>query len=342
MPLRSIIGGKEINSFDLTKEEWNDLKRNYRIKDLKTVCCGNKAIPKTSNLGTQFFAHSRRAECTSKPETKEHLLGKEIIALTARENGWEVKTEYQDGNKWIADVYCLKDNKKIVFEMQWSPQTNEETERRQSLYRASNIRACWFIKLQKQNKYYYSDLINSFETPVFGIRYNETDRNFVVPRYNVDLRNMVNGLLNKKLKWSPQKGYILTAQIILGKDNCWKCGKKIKIALGIKIKDKYDNELDFKYFNDDRIASLIKRHMNAEIYKKYEVGEIKYRYSNTIKESYLSNGCFFCGAIQGNFYLHEAEIIEKPIKEFRLEYGKDIEQIEATWYFIGKKQNRFF
>ena len=60
MPLRSIIDGKDINSFDLTKEEWNDLKRNYHTKDLKTVCCGNKAIPKTSNLGTQFFAHSRR------------------------------------------------------------------------------------------------------------------------------------------------------------------------------------------------------------------------------------------------------------------------------------------
>lgn len=342
MPLRSIIDGKDINSFDLTKEEWNDLKRNYRTNDLKTVCCGNNAIPKTSNLGTQFFAHSKRAGCTSKPETKEHLLGKEIIALTAKENGWEVKTEYQDGNKWIADVYCLNDDKKIVFEMQWSPQTNEETEKRQSLYKVSNIRACWFIKLRKQKEYYCSDLINSFETPVFGIRYNETDRDFVVPRYDVSLKKMVSGLLNKKLKWSPKEGDILTGQIILGNDNCWKCGKKIKIVIGIQLKDKYDNELGFRYFSDDEIASLIMKHMDAEIYKSYKIGEIKYRYSNTVKESYLSNGCYYCGAIQGNFYLHDAEIIDKPIKEFQLEYGKDIKEIEATWYFSGEKQNIFF
>jgi len=118
--------------------------------------------------------------------------------------------------------------------------------------------------------------------------------------------------------------------------------KKIKIVLGITIKDRYENELGFRYFDDAKIATLIMKHLNSDTYKKYEVGEIKYRYSNTIKESYLSNGCFFCGAIQGNFYLHEAEIINESIKEFPLKYGRDIKDIEATWYYSGKEQNVFY
>jgi len=228
MPLRSKINGKEINSFDFSREEWNDLKNIYRDNDLRTICCGNKAIPKTSNLGTHFFAHSRRTDCISKPEKKEHLLGKEIIALVAQENGWDVKTEYKGENKWIADVYCTKKDKKIVFDMQLSPYIEEEIVQKQAIYRLSNIRSCWFIKLGKRNKHFYPDLINLFETPVFGIQYNETNKDFFVPRYNVSLRELVDGLLNKKIKWSPKEEDILTGQIILGNEICWKCGKKNK------------------------------------------------------------------------------------------------------------------
>ena len=49
--------------------------------------------------------------------------------------GWDVVTEKHgetpDGERWIADVFCTKGTVKIVFQVQWPPQSVEEFKRRQ-------------------------------------------------------------------------------------------------------------------------------------------------------------------------------------------------------------------
>ncbi len=319
MPLRCKLNGKEIHSFNLSKEEWVELKKNYRSEELRTFFCNSRCIPKTSSLGTQFFSHFKRLNCNSAHESKEHLLVKEITALVAQRNGWVIKTEYGgtncNGERWIADVYCEKDYKKIVFEVQLSPQTNEETERRQLIYKESGIRACWFVKKRKHKNYFHNDLFNSFETPLFEIKINDENK-FVIDRFNVSLESMVDGMLNNKLKWSPKLGDILSARIHMGKIECWKCNKEINEILGAMIVDKYGNQLGFIHFDVNDIAKLIKINLSKELCNKYKIGKIKHRYSKVVEESYNSNGCYYCGALLGNFYLHEATFIEIPITEF--------------------------
>jgi hypothetical protein len=40
------------------------------------------------------------------------------------------------------------------------------------------------------------------------------------------------------------------------------------------------------------------------------VGEVKVRSSRTAGESYVSNGCFHCDALLGNFFLFHEELLE--------------------------------
>ncbi len=46
-----------------------------------------------------------------------------------------------------------------------------------------------------------------------------------------------------------------------------------------------------------------------------QVGEIKVRASRTAGETYLSNGCFHCDALLGNFFLFQEELPEVLVTE---------------------------
>ena len=148
MPLRAVIDTGHIHAFDFDASRWAELKKTYRSVGLRIPCCGSSAVPKTSFLGNNFFAHSRKGECTTAPESAEHLYCKRLIAQAAQSAGWTVTTERPGasptGEEWVADVFCEKGKAQIAFEVQMSPQTHEETIRRQLRYKASKVRGAWF------------------------------------------------------------------------------------------------------------------------------------------------------------------------------------------------------
>jgi len=113
MPLSCKHGEKTVFPFDFDAAGWAGLKAsNASEKNLRMTCCDEHATIKTSKLGTQFFAHKRRGECTSAAETAEHLFVKACIAKAIRGTGWEVNTEQRgqapDGSVWVADVMASR------------------------------------------------------------------------------------------------------------------------------------------------------------------------------------------------------------------------------------------
>ena len=152
MPLRCIDDyGISIEAHERIPEEWAALKDDRRIRRHLTMpCCQSQAIPKTSKLGTQFFAHKARGNCQWKSETEEHLHLKALALRVARSHGWEAQTEVSgttpDGEKWIADVLAQKGEERIAIEVQWSGQVNEETLRRQHKYTQSGVTGIWLLR----------------------------------------------------------------------------------------------------------------------------------------------------------------------------------------------------
>lgn len=119
MPLSAKIEDKIVIGPDLSKDEWEDLKRKHRDGLTVTMtCCGANGHLRTSKKGHQHFYHESGSVCGSASESLEHLEIKYQIYRLCRDAGWETFVEYrsEDGD-WIADVYTKNAEKQIVFEV---------------------------------------------------------------------------------------------------------------------------------------------------------------------------------------------------------------------------------
>jgi hypothetical protein len=155
MPMTCLNAQNErLTSIDYSSAEWNQLKTEYETLGLHMKCCGAPAIPKTSQHGTQFFAHKSDA-CGEGLESIEHILCKELIVKGAKQANWEANPEELgediEGNQWIADVLCVKNQQKIAFEVQLSSQTFAEYKRRTLRYQQSGVWSLWLIRRTKKN-----------------------------------------------------------------------------------------------------------------------------------------------------------------------------------------------
>jgi hypothetical protein len=145
--------GDELISFDFSESEWNLLKSSYPQARLTMKCCGAPAVPKTSHLGTQFFAHQQNS-CGEGRETLEHIMCKQLVVKGARDAGWkalpECAGEDADGNKWVADVLCLKGQSKVAFEIQLAAQAFGDYKNRTIRYAKSGVRCLWLIRRSRR------------------------------------------------------------------------------------------------------------------------------------------------------------------------------------------------
>lgn len=344
MPLRANLDNEIIHSFNFDSGEWLLLKETYKDKSLLMPCCQRKAIPKTSKRGTQYFAHSKIGECTSSPESPEHIQLKFLIAKVAQEHGWNVITEYAgktpDGEEWIADVFCQKGNAKIVFEVQWSHQTNDEYLRRTQKYTSSGIRCAWLFRLQDNKNRSRSDLIESYNLPYFGFRYK--DEGFIVARYNTPVTEFVAGMLCGKLVWGQKKNNKTVIHLCYNQENCWKCKKSINIINSLMIFDKNDQLLVNLSFTSDSVAKWISKNIPNKILRDKNIGTIKERYSKTVGGRYMSNGCIKCDAIQGNFFISDRLGFGDDYITYEWNYEPLELPIEERWFFNGSKGELFY
>jgi hypothetical protein len=289
LPIRALLNGKDIYSYEYDSVSWKQLKG----KSLITPCCGTRAIRKTSQLGTQFFAHYKKGDCASKPETIEHLSLKSLIAQAAIAFEWSVTTEKigqaPDGEKWIADVYCEKPKGKLVFEVQWSSQTKKEFFRRQQKYQSSGVRALWLFRLKGSGQYSTMQLPYTQDVPVFGMRYLPKTKELFIPQFDQSVPDFINGVLSGGLRWTPSANDKLFAQIIPRYDRCWKCKKYTGIVAGVRIVDSHEYAIAFYSFDKNyyQVPEFVTQHANQSGFKKLGVGLIRKRSEHNVDESYI-------------------------------------------------------
>jgi competence protein CoiA len=361
MPLRCLSNTVEMRAFELDDPAWASLKESYRSMGLRMPCCDTPAIPKTSSLGTHFFAHSRRAGCTSAPETKEHILAKTIIAKTVLTAGWGVQTECAgrtpEGEDWIADVLASKDRWRIAFEVQWTSQDENETRKRQKRYADSGVRGLWLFR--------QADFVSDKEVPGFYIEfdgnvafnvgipeyYGETTKYFRSSKYGddrwqqkIDLERFIRGVLQRDLKWAPAIGGTFPVKVQCADTQCWKCKKETSLAifLEVDIASRYPGhpnaELNIYDFEDD--PALLQEIIPEGERVSAGIGMLKPRFSRTMGETYLSNGCRHCDAIQGKFFDHDHfyETTPKIVSKITLtpdlieKMKEKLEDVLMRWY----------
>lgn len=137
------VDGELLDSNLFEDESWDKLKKNYKIGDLKMICCGANAIPKTSIKYKRFFSH-QTDQCATAPETIWHKTAKKIIVDEFAKLGFKA-VEEQIGSGWIADVYVELNGRKIAIELQQSPQTLRVYIERQKKYSECQVEAYWLV-----------------------------------------------------------------------------------------------------------------------------------------------------------------------------------------------------
>jgi hypothetical protein len=324
MPLRATVGGREVISSFLSEEEWVALKEEIKLKSLEVIIAQThkSGFLRTSKLGLQHFAHKKgEAPENWKPETAQHLKAKNHILLACRDSSWAARSE-ADGNDWIADVLAEKDKAKIAFEVQWSPQTLERTKERQENYKKSGVRGCWFFKSPpRELKDWNDNLIADKDLPVFKLLESQDSELFVESGNACHpLRDFVKLLLSKKIKFC--SGYTTSKfqniEFTFWKTSCWRCrtfqnvyhasGESMSLIsccnkeISSYSSSSYEENLAFH-------PSIIKEALkiiNSNEGKYLKLGQIKKRYSNTVKKEYMSFGCIKCDALFGNHFISEA------------------------------------
>lgn len=318
MPLRCIDdAGMCVQSHFLDEHQWAALKAAHKKqRHLRMPCCNELAVLKTSRLGTQFFAHHRRGECTTKPESAEHLLLKSLVAQAAVKCGWTVATEVrgqtEQGEEWVADVLATRGKSRVALEIQWSRQTESETYARQARYKKSGVRGLWLFK--------QSDFPIDHNVPAVQIIQHERGVFEAVVKVNNDLlRLSVEEFIHHAFSGRFWYGLFppntsVTATVYGGFVKCWKCDGWTNVVSEVVLEDASGHEVFGLSLHElPEVPSLMQQLPLSQGIPQLKVGKILMRYSKTEGGKYLANGCVRCNALQGKFFLREIEHRLKPI-----------------------------
>lgn len=343
MPLRCLSLDSQELAFRHDAQSWSILRERNRLeRHLRLPCCQAAVVLKVSRLGTRFFAHQRRGTCTTAAESPEHLLLKDIVARAAIEAGWKATTEVRGtssvGEDWVADILCTREGStsRVAVEIQWTRQTLDDTAERQRRYRDSGVRALWLMR--------QSDVPASEEIPAFTVRFGEDTTAEVLlpsadwppngqlhlfgraePRWGqrIRLNAFITGALQGRLRFAPAMGRTVPASVMGAMTKCWKCGQETRLFLGIdllleRIYPGFGNvHITLAEIGKDpeRGALWMAAHFPVEALVGRGIGAVKLRYSRTMSERYLSNGCLHCDALQGCMFEHEVAFESTPLWE---------------------------
>lgn len=303
MPLSALIDAEPIYAFNFTPEAWTDLRS--RAKDLRFPCCDAGVVLKRSPLGTQFFAHARRGNCATAPETAEHLQAKDMIARAAIDAGWKAETEVRGkspaGEDWIADVLVTRGTVKLAFEVQWSRQSDEETRARQARYEASGVRALWLMKqkdIPSPSKALPAFLLQKMDDGFCVAVDWDPFFHFANQRYS--LGRFVQGALGRQLIWRPMAGKAVPLTWRVRRRTCEVCNAWNQIPVWGSLRESTSIVPQQLLGKPEFLIDAL---LPAEFRRRHQIARIDYR-GQIIYES-----CWRCGAsLMDLRYLYGTEL----------------------------------
>lgn len=327
MPLRCVDEhGENIHAFDLASANWEDLaEQNRKERHLRLPCCSAKVTLRRSLRGTQFFAHKAVGACVTAAEKEEHLRLKQIAVEAARAQGWEAATEIAgvspNGERWQADVMARKNSLRVAVEIQWSNQTVEETRRRQERYQRSGVRCLWLLRKK-------SGFPVTRDLPVAQIIHNGDDHfeALLSSGQNIPVRAFLDAAFGGRFKFGVPLGEAATVSVRIGSMSCWHaaCRAQTNIITGVDVV--FGPNVCTFHVADLGDYPDILGVVSANIPSDRQIGAIKQRFSKTQAREYLSNGCYRCDRIIGEFFEHYAYEDQDIVCSFPIRLSKPWKQ----------------
>ncbi len=308
MPLKAYRDSQVIIAPLLSSVQWEQLRAEVKAGTvvLRMPCCDAGCYPRVSKLGTRHFVHRPGGHCGAEGETLDHLLAKSQAALGGQDAGYTVETEAQ-GEGWRADVLAVRGEARIAIEIQWSMQTLEETELRQERYAADGVRCVWLFRKLPRGARPRRDV------PMFALGGSERTCPMVEGK---SLREFVAELLRGHYKFCDVARALPTqsVRIEIASCRCWRCHEPchfFRVARndeGLQTMHGWPCAYWQEVFPEGleysrQVQEALTRFRESEAGKSVLLGKVKERYSRTVGESYMSQGCPFCDALFGEWHL---------------------------------------
>lgn len=248
-------------------------------------------------------------------ELSKHDLIKAAIFSACNDIGFSATQEYR-GKGWRADVFAVKNIRKVAFEIQTSPQSLKKTLERQEKYTRDGIVGCWLFEKPPAKL--------SSERPDLPLFYVVTkpDNSFSVSlsgRKELPIHGFLEQFLIGNIRFckTARAFPVQNVKIVFYEMECWKCKKMNHIYFVDTNFRSACNALIHTYetlWGSDKtvhrpeIVAAVKDFINTDEGKNLKLGEIKQRFSKTVQDSYMSFGCYDCDSIFGDFYVMEAQM----------------------------------
>jgi competence protein CoiA len=287
MPLRCLDdAGRDVHAFALSPDAWMSLAADNRARrHLAMPCCEARVSAKRSALGLQFFAHVGRGGCTTGDETPEHLALKQIAVDAARAHGWQAETEVAaaDGS-WRADVLATRGRARVAVEVQWSPQDDAETLRRQAQYAAAGVRGLWLFRQRS--------FPVTADLPALRVT-GSIVRGFTM--LGGDASTALDAAFAGALGFGFPIGATVDARITEGVATCWgrDCGALNRIVVGVDLHHgASDCALAIADLPPNAAAT---RAIVAVLPSGDMIANVRARRADVVRPATMVSGCFRCG-----------------------------------------------
>lgn len=285
---------------------------------------------------------------SSQPEASKHDIIKAEIFAACNDLGFHATQEHK-GKGWRADVYAVKDSKRVAFEIQLSPQSLKKTLERQEKYIRDEVIGCWLFERPLSK---LSD--ERPDLPLFYVAQQE-DNTFSVSlsgRKDLSLHNFLEQFLCGNIKFCEFARTLPTQRVklVFYEMPCWKCKAMNHIYY---VDTTFYSACHAVIHPDETLWNSDKNEYHPEIIalarefiktegNHLKLGEIKNRYSKSVEDSYVSFGCYKCDSIFGDWFAMEAQMeavydyrqvatVEKEIK-----LGENIELPIPHWCYPGE------
>jgi competence protein CoiA len=134
----------------------------------------------------------------------------------------------------------------------------------------------------------------------------------------VPIEEFLNAAFSKRLRFGKPQPDVDTNSVNVmvtvhtGVLDCWhsSCGAETRIITFINF---MPDDLQFRVSNlDPEILQFVLDQLPPDL----EIGRIKPRYSKTVEQTYMSNGCVRCDRLIGEHYEHDAWGIDETLHTF--------------------------
>lgn len=359
MPLRAIQpDGTTVFASDLDEVGWGRVRDSIRRQreGWRLPCCDSQVVAKTSSLGTRFFAHFGRGACEWGSETEHHIRLKALAVEVARRHGWHAATEVTgrtpDGDAWKADVLARRGRICVAVEVQWSSQTNEDLQQRQERYVRAGVRALWLIRAagfpvsgQLPAAAVREVGRGNYEARIPAVSAASMRRECDWAYRGISAEALLDAAFAGHLRWGIKNGEPVSWTVEGATINCWRCGERTTSVTGITV-DVSATLAHLSIYSFDKDIEFLREIFPEEVRREHRVGQIKPRFSKTEGSSYVSNGCFVCGALQGRHFEYEywdkATVRHSGHAVVDARWKRFLEpRFPRHWRLLGVKPTRF-